>query len=116
MSIKNAIDGKREWRALVARVKALPPDYQIVYKEIRNYYYKVGPVGLTDSDGILAGIVDLFEAGAASGRAVLEVTGQDIAAFCDGLIEGLPCYSDGYLEAGRQAADKAMQKVLDKAK
>src|SRR5690242_981870 len=34
--------------AHVARVKALPPDYQIVYKEMQKYLFKVGPVILPD--------------------------------------------------------------------
>ena len=37
MSIQDIIEGKKEWRAHVARVKALPQDYQIVYKEIQKY-------------------------------------------------------------------------------
>jgi len=57
----------------VARVKALPQDYQIVYKEIQKYLFKVGPVELTDGTGLLSGIIDLFEEGAALGKGVLEV-------------------------------------------
>lgn len=34
MNIKSIIEDKKEWRAHVARVKALPQDYQIAYKEI----------------------------------------------------------------------------------
>ena len=33
MSLQDIIEGKKEWRAHMARVKALPEDYQIVYKE-----------------------------------------------------------------------------------
>lgn len=29
MSVQDIIEGKKLWRAHVARVKALPPDYQI---------------------------------------------------------------------------------------
>ncbi len=29
-------EGKKAWRAHMARVKALPQDYQIVYKEIQK--------------------------------------------------------------------------------
>jgi DNA-binding ferritin-like protein (Dps family) len=36
MSIKDIIEGKKECRAHMARVKALPQDYQIVYKEIQK--------------------------------------------------------------------------------
>ncbi|MCK9861822.1 DUF1048 domain-containing protein [Paenibacillus sp. ATY16] len=89
MSIRDIIEGKKEWRAHVARIKALPRDYQIVYKEIQKYLFKVGPVELTDWMGVLSGIIDLFEEGAALGKGVLEVTGSDVAAFCDDLIKNL---------------------------
>jgi len=48
MRIEDIIEGKKEWRAHMARVKALPKDYQIVYKEIQKYLFKVGPVELSD--------------------------------------------------------------------
>ncbi|ACT03153.1 DUF1048 domain-containing protein [Paenibacillus sp. JDR-2] len=94
MSIRDIIEGKKEWRSHVARVKALPRDYQIVYKEIQKYLFKVGPVEPTDWMGVLSGIIDLFEEGAALGKGVLEVTGSDVAAFCDDLIKNLKTYAD----------------------
>ncbi|MEA4890343.1 MAG: DUF1048 domain-containing protein [Clostridiaceae bacterium] len=87
MSIRDIIEGKKEWRTLMARVKALPQDYQIVYKEIQKYLFKVGPVEPTEVTDLLSGIVGLFEEGAASGKGVLKVTGSDAAAFCDDLIK-----------------------------
>ncbi|MFC4778997.1 DUF1048 domain-containing protein [Paenibacillus sp. GCM10023252] len=92
MSIQDIMNGKKEWRAHVARVKGLPQDYRIVYKEIQNYLFKVGPVELTDGSSLLSGIVDLFEEGANMGRGVLEVTGTDVAAFCDDLIKNSKTY------------------------
>ncbi|MHB1594304.1 MAG: DUF1048 domain-containing protein [Streptosporangiaceae bacterium] len=41
-----------------------------------------GPAG----EGLLAGIVDFLAEGAATGRGVLELTGNDVAGFCSGLI------------------------------
>ncbi|HEX3037829.1 MAG TPA: DUF1048 domain-containing protein [Oscillospiraceae bacterium] len=96
MSIQDIIESKKEWRAHVARVKALPQDYQSVYKEIQKYLFKVGPVELTDGIGLLSGIVDLFEEGSALGKDVLEVTGNDVAAFCDGLIKDSITYVENY--------------------
>ena len=87
MSIKDIIKGKKEWRALMARVKMLPKDYQIVYEEIQKYLFKAGPVELTEDIDLLVGIVDLFEEGAELQKNVLEVTGSDVAAFCDDLIK-----------------------------
>ena len=82
MGIQDIIEGKKQWRAHIARVKALPPDYQIVYKEMQRYLFKVG------ADGhLISGIVDFFEEGAADGKGVLELIGNDVAAFCDDLVK-----------------------------
>ena len=116
MSMQDIIEGKKEWRTHVARVKALPKDYQIVYKEIQKHFFKVGPVELTEGMELLSGIVDLFEEGAASGKGVLEVTGSDVAAFCDGLIKDSKTYADIYQESVDQEVNKAMKKVADKHK
>lgn len=113
MSIHDIIAGKRAWRAHVARVRALPRDYQIVYREIQKYLFKVGPVGLTDGTGLLSGIVDLFEEGAASGKGVLEVTGSDVAAFCDELIKDSRTYADIYQESVHRAVNEATREPTD---
>ncbi|GAA2851517.1 DUF1048 domain-containing protein [Nonomuraea rubra] len=98
MSIRDIIEGKRQWRAHVARVKALPPDYEIVYKEIQRYFFKVGPVGLSDGS-LLTGILDFFEEGVAAGKGVLELIGDDVAAFADDLIKDSPTYAELYQES-----------------
>ncbi|WP_346871381.1 DUF1048 domain-containing protein [Clostridium sp. UBA5119] len=116
MRIQDIIEGKKEWRAHIARVKALPKDFQIVYKEIQRYLFKVGPVELTDGIGLLSGIIDLFEEGVAFGKGVIEVTGSDVAAFCDDLIKGSKTYADIYQESVDQEVNKAMKKVTDKTK
>lgn len=98
MGIQDIIEGKKQWRAHMARVKALPPDYQIVYKEIQRYFFKVGPVGLTDGS-LLSGILDFFEEGVAAGKGVLELVGNDVAAFCDDLVKDSRTYADIYQES-----------------
>ncbi|GGS24071.1 hypothetical protein GCM10010269_73520 [Streptomyces humidus] len=95
MSIQDIVEGKKQWRAHAARVKALPPDYQIVYKEMQRYLFKVGPISLSDGS-LLPGIVDFFEEGVAAGKGVLELIGTDVAAFCDGLVEDSPTCADVY--------------------
>ncbi|BCJ47598.1 hypothetical protein GCM10010168_19560 [Actinoplanes ianthinogenes] len=95
MGIRDIIEGKKQWRAHVARVKALPPDYRIVYREMQKYLFKVGPVDLHDGQ-LLTGIVDFFAEGAASGKGVMALIGPDVAAFCDGLIQDTPTYADMY--------------------
>ncbi len=91
MGIHDVIEGKKQWRAHMARVKALPPDYQIVYKEIQKYLFKVGPTDLPDGH-LLSDIVDFFAEGAAAGTGVLALIGNDVAAFCDDLVkDSRPC-------------------------
>ncbi len=116
MRIQDIIEGKKEWRAHMARVKALPQEYQLVYKEIQKYLFKVGPVELTEGTSLLSGIVDLFEEGAALGKGVLEVTGSNVAAFCDDLIKDSKTYADIYQESVNREVSKAMKKDTDKTK
>lgn len=96
MGIKEIIEGKREWQSHMARVKLLPKDYQIVYNEIQKYLFKVGLVEITEETRLLSGIVDLFEHGVSDGKRVLEVTGSDVATFCDNLIKDSKTYTDSY--------------------
>ncbi|GAA2265093.1 DUF1048 domain-containing protein [Nonomuraea roseoviolacea subsp. roseoviolacea] len=98
MGIRDIIEGKKQWRAHMARVRALPPDYQIVYKEMQKYLFKVGPIDLVDGS-LLSGILDFFEEGVAAGRGVLELVGDDVAAFCDDLIKDSRTYADIYQES-----------------
>ncbi|MFJ4167281.1 DUF1048 domain-containing protein [Microbacterium sp. NPDC089698] len=99
MSIQDIIEGKRQWRAHTARVRALPPDYRIVYDELQKYLFKVGPVSLVEGD-LLSDLVDFFEGGVADGKGAMDLIGPDVAAFCDGLIGDTQTYADNY-QAGR---------------
>jgi DNA-binding ferritin-like protein (Dps family) len=91
----------------VARVKALPPDYRIVYREMQKYLFKVGPVDLPDGR-LLPELVDFFEEGVAAGKGVLELIGTDVAAFCDDLIKDSRTYADLYQESisGKPGTDR----------
>jgi DNA-binding ferritin-like protein (Dps family) len=96
VGVHDIIEEKRQWRAFMARVKALPPDYQIVYKEIQRYLFKVAVVsgdGMADGQ-LLSGLVGFFAEGAAAGKGVLELIGDDVAAFCDALIDANPTARD----------------------
>jgi DNA-binding ferritin-like protein (Dps family) len=98
VGIQDIIEGKKQWRAHMGRVKTLPPDYQIVYKEIQKYLFKVGPIDLVDGS-LLSGIVDFFEEGVAASKGVLELIGTDVAAFCDDLVKDSRTYADIYQES-----------------
>lgn len=106
MGIQDVIEGKKRWRAHMARVKALPPDYRIVYKQIQRYLFKVGPADMPDGR-LLSGIVDFFQEGAAAGKGVREILGNDVAAFCDNLVTVAPgrTGTDRGTRAGRETGN-----------
>jgi DNA-binding ferritin-like protein (Dps family) len=105
VGIHDIIEGKREWRAHMARVKALPADYQIVYKEIQKYFFKIGPVELPD---LLSGILDFFEEGVAADKGVLELIGNDVAGFCDELVKDSRTHADIYQESVSEEIGKSI--------
>ena len=44
-------------------------------------------------------LLDLFETGAAEGKRVLDITGEDVAAFCDELLRHAKTYTENWREA-----------------
>ena len=93
--LKKILGDKKEWKTMEARADALPKDYQVVYKEIKQYIWKSSATGSIE---IFKGLLDLFEEGAANGRSALEITGKDVAAFCDELSRGAKTYTDKWRE------------------
>jgi DNA-binding ferritin-like protein (Dps family) len=96
--IIGSLDDKREWRAMEARAKALPSEYRNAYKAIQKYMWTAGG-GPTDWKGtsrIFGGILDLLEQGAAEGKKVTDLTGEDVAAFCDELVKDEQTWKDKY--------------------
>ncbi|WP_088035032.1 DUF1048 domain-containing protein [Evansella clarkii] len=66
---------------------------------IIKFFQKSG--GLTDwkdNKRIFGGILDLFEEGAAENKKVTDLTGEDVAAFCDELVKDATTWQDQYRE------------------
>jgi DNA-binding ferritin-like protein (Dps family) len=101
------LEGKKEWKALEARAKLLPEDYRTVYAEIKHYIWQ-GGTGTMDPTNMLKGLVELFEQGAADGKHVLEITGDDVAAFVDGLLRDEKTYADSLREKLNQVVAKKL--------
>lgn len=92
-----SMDDKREWRAMEARAKALPGEYQSAYKAIQKYMWTTGgPTDWKDTKRIFDGILDLFEYGSAENKKVTDLTGDDVAAFCDDLMKDEKSWQDQY--------------------
>lgn len=83
MKLKEIIEEKKEWYALQNAVKKLPKDHGIVYKEIQRYFFKIGVSDLQ----VLGELLAIFEDGVKHNQAVLDVTGNDVAAFSDSLLD-----------------------------
>lgn len=93
--IKKIIGDKKEYRKQMERVDALPEEYRFVYKKIQDYMWSLaGGTGL-DMLKTQYDLIDLFEDSAAEGKHVLDVTGEDVAGFCDQLIQGNTLWTDG---------------------
>ena len=103
------IGDKKDWKRMEARATQLPTDYRTVYGEMKNYMWR-----FTTSDGMdtvetLRDILDLFETEAANGRTVIEVTGPDLAAFCDA---HLPEQHDTYRTKLRANLNEVADKLV----
>lgn len=103
------LEGKKEWKALQVRAKALPKDYRVVYEEIKHYVWQ-GGTGLLDPSNLFKRLVELFEEGAAAGKHVTDVTGDNVAAFVEDLIRGEKTYTDGLREKLNDAVAKKLGK------
>ena len=77
---------KRRYKQMQNRIKALPKDFEFVYRKIEHYMWMHSGGDGMDMIPILADLLDLFETSAAEGKKVLDVTGRDVAAFCDELL------------------------------
>jgi DNA-binding ferritin-like protein (Dps family) len=96
--LKKIIGDKKEWWSMEARAKALPSDYRIVYDAIKGYMFMLSSGDGMDTITILKDLLELFETGAADGKRALEVTGEDVAAFCDELLRNAKTLTENWRE------------------
>jgi DNA-binding ferritin-like protein (Dps family) len=92
--INKLMGDKKEYKEQMERVAALPEDYRFVYEKIQNYMWSfVGGSGM-DMLKTQYELIDLFEESVAENMQVLDVTGEDVAGFCDELIRGNKLWID----------------------
>ena len=96
--IKQMIGDKRAYRAMMARVKALPEAYRYVFQKAQDYMWMYAGGDGSDMLQAMHALVELFEESAAEGRQVLDVTGEDIVGFCDEFIRDTRKWTDYYRE------------------
>lgn len=96
-SLKSIKEDKREYKKYEARVDALPQDYNYVFEKMTKYMWSFcGGGNGYDMITLHADLLDLFEAAALEGKDVLDVTGTDIAAFCDELLRNARTYTQDW--------------------
>ena len=96
LNIKKMMESKREYRQTMARVKQLPEEYQFVFKKIQDHMWMFTSGAGYDMMKIHDGLVELFEEGATQGKRVLEITGDDVAAFCEELMRNASTYTEDW--------------------
>ena len=106
-NVKMIFESNREYKQQMARAKALPEDYRYVFKKIQDHMWNFAAGSGDDMMKIHYDLIELFEEGAANGRAVLEVTGEDVAAFCDELLKSAKTYTEDWrAKLNREIASK----------
>jgi DNA-binding ferritin-like protein (Dps family) len=96
LNIPKIMKEKRDYKAQMARVDALPEDYRFVFKKIQSHMWMFASGGGYDMMHIHYGLIELFENGVAEGKSVLEVTGEDVAAFCEELLKSAKTYTEDW--------------------
>ncbi|MEI7059077.1 DUF1048 domain-containing protein [Nocardioides sp. CCNWLW239] len=106
--LSRLVGDKKDWKRMEARAAELPADYRAVYAEMKSYMWRFTAGDGMDIVEILREVLDLFETEAAAGRSVVEVTGNDLAAFCDAR---LPEQQDVYRDKLRATLNEVARKL-----
>jgi DNA-binding ferritin-like protein (Dps family) len=101
------LKSKREYKERMARVEAMPEDYRFVFKKIQSHMWMFAAGSGYDMLKIHYDLIELFESGAAEGKRVLEITGNDIAGFCEELLRNVKTYTEDWrVKLNREVAEK----------
>ncbi len=86
--LSKILGDKKEWKAMEARANGLPRNYRLVYGEMKSYVWRFTAGDGMDIVAILKDVLGLFESSTAQGKSVLDITGEDVAAFCHERLPG----------------------------
>jgi DNA-binding ferritin-like protein (Dps family) len=95
---KKLVGDKREYKQMMARVEKLPEDYQFVFQKIQQYTWNFAGGDGLDILKIHYDLIELFEIAVADGKRVLDITGDDVAGFCDELLKNAKTYTENVRE------------------
>lgn len=97
-NINKMVKEKKEYKKQMARVEAMPKDYQYLFKKIQSHMWMFTAGAGYDMMKIHYDLIELFEDGIAEGKNALEITGEDVAGFCDELLKSVKTYTENWRE------------------
>lgn len=109
--VKKLIGDKKEYKEQMARVAAaLPEDYRFVLDKLQGYMWQFAGGDGMDMLRMQYDLVELFETAASEGKHVLDVTGDDVADFCDEFMRDTKKWTDNF----RKRLNNDLQSKLTK--
>lgn len=92
--IKRIKNDKKIYKDHLAFVESLPEDYRFVFRRMKEYIWSfAGGTGM-DTLQTEYELAKLFAEASQNGFSVLDVTGKDVAGFCDDLIRDNKSWMD----------------------
>lgn len=79
-------EDKKIYEEHLSTVRSLPEDYQFVFQKMTEYIWSFAGGSGMDTLQTQYDLANMLAEAAANGVAVLEITGKDVAGFCDELI------------------------------
>ena len=108
--LEKMVQDKKEWRAQMKRVKKMPKDYQIVYKEVERYLFSFAAGTGMDTIAGIYQLVDFLEEGATNQIPVLEYVGTDVGQFAENYRQSLATKS--WVEEVKQKTQQNVDRKL----
>ncbi|MGL4736297.1 MAG: DUF1048 domain-containing protein [Cellulosilyticaceae bacterium] len=94
--IQKMIGDKKEYKEQLVRAEQLPEAYRFVFEKMQAYMWQFAGGDGSDMIKVQGEILTLFEMSVVDGKHVLEVTGEDVAAFCDEWLRDTRKWTDYY--------------------
>ncbi|MBO0440506.1 hypothetical protein DOK67_0001806 [Enterococcus sp. DIV0212c] len=78
---------KVKYNKQIARLRELPDEYQMVYKEIQKFLWEFTAGDGMDMLPVMLDLLEFFEEGAANNIPVLQLVGEDVGSFAENTLD-----------------------------
>ena len=114
-NIRRMISSKKTYARQIERVRVLPEDYQYVFKQIQTHMWQLASGAGYDVMEVELELIELFEGGAADGKTVLEVTGEDVAGFVEELVKNVRTHTEDWKDRLNRTISKKLERCEGQA-